>query len=159
MLTHVHAVAAPRRAPPSLPLQPPEPGAALLDSLGAIEDEEHIVVLGRDGPDLMCALLRAGAPQVTHLRSHERLEADGASLVMVPHVPSLDWLESALSSIRRALFANGRLALCVDPLPTMQSRVRRLLSLHGFTAIRARRESGRLVLSAEVPAFDLRRHA
>jgi hypothetical protein len=159
MLTHVRAVAAPHRAPPSLPLRPPEPGTALLDSLGAIEDEEHIVVLGRDGPDLMCALLRAGAPQVTHLRSHERLEADSASLVIVPHVPSLDWLESAMSSIRRALFANGRLALCVDPLPTMQSRLRRLLSQHGFTAIRARRESGRLVLSAEVPAFDLRRHA
>jgi hypothetical protein len=62
MLTHVRAVAAPRRAPPSPPLQPPEPAAALLDSLGAIEDEEHILVLGRDGPDLMCALLRAGAP-------------------------------------------------------------------------------------------------
>ena len=44
MLTHVHAVAAPRRAPPSLPLQPPEPGAALLDSLGTIEDEEQILV-------------------------------------------------------------------------------------------------------------------
>jgi hypothetical protein len=158
MLTHVRA-AAPRRAPPSPPLQPPEPGAALLDNLGAIEDEEHIVVLGRDGPDLMCALLRAGAPQVTHLRSPERLEADSASLVIVPHVPSLDWLESALSSIRRALFANGRLALSVDPLPTMQSRVRRLLSLHGFTAIRSRCAAGRLMLNAEVPAFDIRRHA
>ena len=107
----------------------------------------------------MCALLRAGAPQVTHLRSHDRLEADSASLVIVPHVPSLDWLESALSSIRRALFANGRLALCVDPLPTMQSRVRRLLSLHGFTAIRTHRVAGRLMLNAEVPAFDIRRHA
>jgi len=50
MLTHARAVAAPRRAPPSLPLQPPEPWAALLDSLGAIEDEGHIIVLGGDGP-------------------------------------------------------------------------------------------------------------
>ena len=123
MLTHARAAVAPRRAPPSLSLQPPEPRAALLDSLGEIEDEEHILVLGRDGPDLMCALLRAGAPQVTHLRSHDRLEADSASLVIVPHVPSLDWLESALSSIRRALLANGRLAVCVDPLPTTQTRV------------------------------------
>ena len=103
MLTHARAAVAPRRAPPSLPLQPPEPWAALLDSLGAIEDEENIIVLGRDGPDLMCALLRAGAPQVTHLRTHERLEAGSASLVIVPHVTSLDWLETALSSIRRAL--------------------------------------------------------
>src|SRR5580704_12405350 len=107
MLTHVRAVDAPHRAPPSLPLRPPEPGAALLDSLGAIEDEEHILVLGRDGPDLMCALLRAGAPQVTHLCWHDRLEAGSASLVIVPHAPSLDWLEGALSPIRRALLANG----------------------------------------------------
>ena len=62
MLTHTRAAVAPRRALPSLPLQPPDPWAALLDSLGAIEDEENVIVLGRDGPDLMCALLRAGAP-------------------------------------------------------------------------------------------------
>jgi hypothetical protein len=94
MLTHVHTVVAPRRAPPSPPLQPPEPGTALLDHLGAIEAEEHIIVLGSDGPDLMCALLRAGAPQVTHLRSHERLEADSASLVIVPRgctTPNSSW--------------------------------------------------------------------
>ena len=159
MLTHARAAVAPRRAPPSLPLQPPEPWAALLEALGAIEDENHILVLGRDGPDLMCALLRAGAPRVTHLRSHERLEADSASLVIVPHVPSLDWLEGALSPIRRALFANGRLAVCVDPLPMTQTRVHRMLKLHGFAAIRASRAAGRQVLSAEVPAFGLRRSA
>jgi hypothetical protein len=159
MLTHARAAVAPRRAPPSPPLQPPEPGAALLEALGAIEDEGHILVLGRDGPDLMCALLRAGAPQVTHLRSYERLEADSASMVVVPHVPSPDWLEGALSPIRRALFANGRLAVVVDPLPRAQNRVTRMLTLHGFTAIRTRRVAGRLVLSAEAPAFNLRRCA
>jgi hypothetical protein len=158
MLTHACAAVAPRRAPP-LPLQPPEPWAALLEALGEIEDENHILVLGRDGPDLMCALLRAGAPQVTHFRSYERLEADSTSLVIVPHVPSLDWLEGALSPIRRALFANGRLAVCVDPLPNTQNRVARMLKLYGFTAIRASHATGSLVLSAEVPAFGLRRCA
>jgi hypothetical protein len=158
MLTHARAAVAPRRAPP-LPLQPPEPWAALLEALGEIEDENHILVLGRDGPDLMCALLRAGAPQVTHFRSYERLEADSASLVIVSHVPSLDWLEGALSPIRRALFANGRLVVCVDPLPSAQNRVRRMLMLHGFTAIGTSRAAGRQVLSAEVPAFGLRRCA
>ena len=159
MLTHARAAVAPRRAPPSLPLQPPEPWAALLEALGEIEDENHILVLGRDGPDLMCALLRAGAPQVTHLRSYERLEADSASMVVVPYVPSLDWLEGALSPIRRALFAIGRLAVFVDPLPGTQTRVTRMLTLHGFTAIRASRAAGRLVLSAEVPAFGQSRCA
>jgi hypothetical protein len=159
MLTHARAAVAPRRAPPSLTLQPPEPWATLLDNLGAIEDEASIVVLGRDGPDLMCALLRAGAPQVAHLCSHERLESETASLVIVPRVTSLDWLETALSPIRRALVANGRLTMCVDPLASAQTRARRMLTPHGFTAIHASRAAGRLVLSAEVPAFSLRRCA
>ena len=159
MLTHARTVAAPRRAPPSLPLQPPELGAALLESLGAIEDEDNIVVLGRDGPDLMCALLQAGAPKVTHRHSFERLESDSASLVILPQVPSLDWLERALSPIRRALIDNGRLAVCVESLPTIENRVRRMLTLHGFTAIRANPAVGHQVLSAEVPAFGLRRCA
>lgn len=158
MLTHARAAVAPRRAPPSLSMQPPEPWAALLDNLGSIECEEHILLLGRDGPDLMCALVRAGAPQVTHLRSYERLEADIASLVIVPHVSSLDLLENALSPIHRALFANGRLAVCVDPLPIMPDRVRRMLALHGFTAISVSRSANLHVVSAEVPAFNLRRH-
>ena len=42
MLTHLRATAAPRRAPLSLLLNPPEPRAALLEVLGAIEDEDHI---------------------------------------------------------------------------------------------------------------------
>jgi hypothetical protein len=157
MLTLARTVVAPRRAPPSPPLQPPEPTAALLDSLGTIEHEDNILVLGRDGPDLMCALLRAGAPNVTHLCSFERLETDSTSLVIVPQVRSLDWLESALSPIRCALIPNGRLAVCVDPLPTTQTRVRRMLTLHGFAAIRVSPAVGRQVLSAEVPAFGLRR--
>src|ERR1700729_2076461 len=123
MLTHARAAVAPRRAPPILSLQPAEPWAALLDCLGSIEDEPNIIVLGRDGPDLMCALLRVGAPQVTHLSSHDHLESDSASLVIVPRVPSLDWLDSALPTIRRALVMNGRLAICVDPLPATQQRV------------------------------------
>jgi hypothetical protein len=159
MLTHVRAARAPRHAPPPLPLQPPQPGSSLLDSLGAVEDEDHILVLGGAGPDLMCALLRAGAAQVTHLRSFERPEADSVSLVIVPQVPSLDWLASVLPRIRRALMVNGRVAVCIDILPTTQNAVRHMLSLHGFTAIRSSRAAGRLVLRAEMPAFGIRRCA
>jgi len=158
MLTHASAARAPRRAPPTLSLKPPEPWAPLLDSLGGVDDE-HIIVLGKDGPDLMCALLRAGAPQVTHLCTHERLEADSASLVIVPRPGAPDWLTGALPSIRRALGPNGRLALCIDPLPSVQSRIRRLLTLHGFAGVRASRAGGRQMLCTEVPAFGLARCA
>jgi hypothetical protein len=159
MLTHLRAAAVPRRALPSHLLQPPEPGAALFESLGAVDDEDHILLLGEDGPDLMCALLRAGAPHVTHLRNPERLEADSASLVIVPHVRSVDWLAGVLDRIHRALVANGRLAIRIDSLPSTQNAIRRLLTLHGFTAIRVNRALGCQVLSAEVPAFGLRRCA
>ncbi|HEY0182574.1 MAG TPA: hypothetical protein VGC09_07165 [Rhodopila sp.] len=159
MLMHARTVAAPRRPPPSLPLEPPEPGAALLESLGAIEAEDNILVLGRDGPNLMCALIRAGARNVTHLCSFDRLEAASTSLVVVPHVASLDWLERALSPVRRALLDNGRIAASVDALATTQTRVRRMLILHGFSAIRVHPSGSREVLTAEVPAFGHHRCA
>jgi len=159
MATHISAAVAPRGAPPVPPPQPPEPGAGLLDNLGAIEDEDHILVIGKDGPDLMCALLHAGATEVTHLCSRERPEADSASLAIVPHVPSLDWLASALPSIRRALHTNGRLVVSIATQSTTQHNIRRILALHGFAAIRARTAADRLVFSAELPAFGLRRCA
>jgi hypothetical protein len=159
MVTHIRSAVAPRRVPPPPPPQPPEPSAGLLESLCSIEDEDHILVLGKDGLDLMCALLRAGAAQVTHLCSHERPEADSASLAIVPHVPSLDWLASALPSIRRALIANGRLVVAVAPQSITQNVVRRMLAVHGFTAIRMRNTVNRLVFRAELPAFGLRRCA
>lgn len=157
MLTHSDSAATLRREPPVPPLQPPGPEAALLQSLDAIEAEDHILVLGKGGPDLMCVLLRAGAAQVTHLCSHERPEADSASLAIVPVIPSLDWLASALPSIRRALHLNGRLVIAVTGHAATESAVRRILTLHGFSAIRGRGALGRRVLTAELAAFGLRR--
>jgi hypothetical protein len=157
MLTHAPDVLETGRAVPGLLLQPPELRATLFESLGSIEDEDNILVLGGDGPDLMCALLRAGARNVTHLRAFERLEAGSASMVIVPRVRSLDWLDSRLSSIRHALVDNGRLVVCAHPLPINQIRVRRMLNLHGFTAIRINQREGCQIVSAEAPAFGHRR--
>jgi hypothetical protein len=139
MPTHDRADAAPRRALPSPLLQLPDQGAELLKCLGAIKDEDHIVLLDRSGPDLMCALLRAGATQVTHLRLHQRPEVNSASLVIVPDAPSLDWLASVLPPIRRALIANGRLVACIGARSVTQNPVRRMLTFYGFAAIHCRR--------------------
>lgn len=158
MLMHSQAARLPRRAPHLLPL-PSEPGTELVEALGAIEGEWHVLLIGNGSVDVMCALLRAGASKVTHLRSHERLEAESASLAIVPRVASFEWLESALVSNRHAMIANGWVAVCVDAFPSTQTRVARLLKLHGFSAIRAERMAGRLLLTAEVPAFSLRRCA
>jgi len=159
MLTHVRVADAPRRVPHPMPRQPSEPASGLLNSLGPIQHEWHILVLGKGGLDLMCGLLQAGAPRVTHLCSHERLEAGSAGLVIVPQVSSLEWLETALPRIRRALITNGCLAVFVDPLPTTRNSVERMLKLHGLSTVRAKRVAGRLLLTAEVPDFGLRRCA
>ncbi|GEM_PF-4784781 len=156
MLTYAHTVEAPRREPSNGRPQPLESDNRLLDSIGSIEHEEHIFVLGWNGLDLMCALVRAGATQVTHLLSHERLEASSASLVIVPHVVSLDWLANALPSIRRALIPNGRLVVGVGAQPISRAQVRHMLSRHGLVMIRDGHATDRQVVSAEVPAFGLR---
>jgi hypothetical protein len=144
--------AAPRRVLPNTTLKPPEPEVDPLDWIGAIDDEEHILVIGGYGPGLMCALLRAGAPRVTHLCSHERPEAGGASLVIIAHVPSLDWLATALPSIRRALIANGRLIIRGGVQFNFQVDARRMLTLHGFTSIRANNAADGQVLGATIRA-------
>jgi hypothetical protein len=131
--------------------RPAELGTALIDATGAVEDEDHILVLGGQGPELMCGLLRAGAANVTHLRAHERPEPDSASLVIVPRVASLEWLATALPSIRRALTGGGRLMLRVGGQPTTQSQIRRMLTLNGLSAIRARTTGDGQIVSAERP--------
>lgn len=157
MATPIRMAVAQRRAPPT-PLPPrPEPGAGLLENLGSVEDEDHILVIGNDGPDLMCALLRRGATQVTHLRRHERPEAASASLVIVPNTASPEWLARALPAIHRALLPNGRLVLAIAATST--NAIRRVLASHGFAAIRTRNAADYQVFTAERPAFDLRRCA
>ncbi len=158
MSTRLHR-AVRNAALPVPPLQSLEPGAVLLQSLDSVEDESHILVIGKDGLNLMCALLRAGAAQVTHLCSHERPEADSASLAIVPNVPSVDWLASALPTIRRALHVNGRLVLSAAAYPTIQQSVRRILVLNGFSDIRVDSIGGKYVFHAELPAFGLHRCA
>jgi hypothetical protein len=150
MSPSTQAAVAPVRMPPAVVEFPPEPGVLPRDALGAVEDEDHIVVLGGQGPELMCALLRAGATNVTHLRAHERPEAGAASMLIVPRPPSLDWLAAALPSIRRALSDGGRLAIHTGAPGTGQTQIRRMLTLHGFRAIRATAE-GRW-LSGDLPS-------
>ncbi len=114
MVTHIRAAAAPRRAPPTPPhlLQNRGPICSKASARSRTRTT-YVVHRQATAPDLMCALLRAGATQVTHLCPQDRPEAASASLVIVPQVASLGWLAGALPSIRRALIANGRLVVSV----------------------------------------------
>jgi hypothetical protein len=102
------------------------------------------------GRGMACASLCAGAAPVTHLFSHERPEAGSASLVIVPRIPSLDWLATALPSIRRALVENGRLVIRGGVQFNFEVQARRVLTLHGFTSIRARRIAEDQILVAQI---------
>jgi hypothetical protein len=149
MLSSTHATAMPQGMQPRASLQPAE--AVPLDAFGPVEDEDHILVLGGQGPELMCALLHAGATNVTHLRAFERPEADSASLVIVPRVNSLDWLATALPSIRRALTVHGRIVVLAGGHPGSVTQIRRMLTLHGMSAIHVRTTREGQVVSAERP--------
>jgi hypothetical protein len=146
MLSSIQAVRAPRRIP-----APSETGTSPIAGLGPIGDEDHILVLGGQGPELMCALLCAGATNVTHLRAHERPETNSANLVIVPRMPSVDWLATALPSIRRALTADGRLVVYTGNHPTTLTQIRRMLTLHGLSAIHTRATSDGQMINAERP--------
>lgn len=139
--------------------EPPQCDKFPITSLGSL-DAEQILLLGDGGADLMCALLRAGASQITHLRSCDRLEPDSASLVLVPHIPCLSWLVSALPAIRRALVTTGRLVLVLEDADSMVAhQVRRLLVQNGYIPVRISRFSGSLTVEAERPGLSLRRVA
>lgn len=150
MLSHFPTHSTADRVRPNSKLQLPGPEVDPLAWIGAIEDEKHILVIGGYGPGMTCALLRAGAAPVTHLFSHERPETGSASLVIVPRVPSLDWLATALPSIRRALVANGHLVVRGGTQFNFLVEARRILTLHGFTSIRATHTAEGQVLVAEI---------
>jgi hypothetical protein len=151
MLSSTHATAMPQGMLPGASLHSAEAGAVQIDAFGPVEDEDHILVLGGQGPELMCALLRAGAANVTHLRAYERPEADSASLVIVPRVNSLDWLATVLPSIRRALTTTGRIVVRAGGQPGIVTQIRRMLTLHGLSTIHVQTTSDGQVVSAERP--------
>jgi hypothetical protein len=152
MLSSTHASAMPQTMPQGALRQHAELGVGVPpDAFGPVDDEDHILVLGGQGPELMCALLRAGAANVTHLRAYERPEADSASLVIVPRVNSLDWLATALPSIRRTLTVHGRIVLLAGTQPATGTQIRRMLTLHGLSVIHVQTISDGQVISAERP--------
>jgi chloramphenicol 3-O-phosphotransferase len=126
---------------------PPAPGAildsdhdtALLEFLGDLSNT-HAVVLGEGALEFMCALLRRNCIAATAMRWNEKVEAEIADLVVVPHVACLKVVEQALWQARRAMLPNGRIVLRVENDRTgwMAFSAARLLRTQGFASIRVR---------------------
>jgi hypothetical protein len=132
-----------------------DPDPALLSLLGEM-DGEHVLLVGNNALELMCALLRRGAGEVTLLRPTVRPEPQTVDLAIIARVGSLDAAVTAIGHARRALTATGRIVLVgigADPSGRLAQGLRRMLRLHGFSAIRAVPLAGRMLLSAELPLF------
>lgn len=143
--------------------QPPasnDPAIALQSVLGEVRDEE-VLVIGRQGLEVTCDLIRRGARSVTLLRTDKRPEAGSASLVVVPEAPSMEWLACVLGHARRALLPTGRLVLRVGTLAGRQlvAQITRMLRVHGYTAIEARQSGTQLLMNAQIPGFGRQTHA
>lgn len=139
---------------------PTDPARAMHAALRDVRDAE-VLVIGPHGLEVMCEPLRGGARSVTLLRMDKRPEAQSASLVVVPEAPSLEWLACVLGHARRALLAAGRLVLRVGALAGRQlaAQIRRMLRIHGYTAIVARQFGNQLLLNAEIPGCGPQLHA
>lgn len=130
------------------------PSAVLLAAIGDIANE-RAVILGQGALDVMCALIRAGAAEVTELCGTARPEANSADLVVVPSVESPGEIPPVIRSARRTLASAGRLVLRFpnDPAGHLARKTARDLRLQGFSIVRQRRIGTQTVLTAELPLF------
>ena len=83
-----------------------DPDPALLNLIGEM-DGEHVLLVGSNVLELMCALLRRGAGEVTLLRPTVRPEPRTVDLAIIARVGSLDAAVTAIGHARRALTAAG----------------------------------------------------
>ncbi len=139
-------------ARPAMPATDPEAQqtSALLAACGDVADE-RVLIVGPDGPDTMCALIRRGARQVTALRHADRPEAASADLVVAPHLGSVADAEAVLTFTRRALAPFGRVVLVMptEKADALARRVARMLPNHALSLVRARRVGAWTLVAAE----------
>jgi hypothetical protein len=154
MSSLAHRAAARPRTPPPTPATNADPDTALLQLAGEVGGE-HALIIGPHALELMCALLRRGAAEVSLLRQGVRPEKATADLAVATEIASPEQALSAMSHARRALVASGRLILRInaDPNGRLAKLVAQMLRLHGFSAVRARRAGNRTLVTGMLPWF------
>jgi hypothetical protein len=153
MLPQAHASKTkppPQRHPPSE--VPADPTAGLLHAAGDVSDE-HVLVVGGNALDLMCALFRGGVAEAILLRPGVRPDHETTDLVIVTEVKSLDYAAAAVMHARRALTKSGRIVLRVSATPERcpVREVARMLRTDGFASVRIRQFSDHAILTGEIP--------
>ena len=142
--------------PETCPPAEPDPDSVLLTCIGEVAGERALI-LGRGALDVMCALIRAGATEVTALCRNDRPEPASADLVVVSDMVSAESAPGLIGHARRALVTAGRIVLrCpTDSSGRLVQSISRVLRLHGFSALRLRRAGAQTLVTAELPFFGL----
>jgi hypothetical protein len=116
-----------------------DPDAAVLQLAGPVRGE-HVLIMGGSALEVMCALQRKGASEVTLLRQGVRPEQHTADLVIAAAVASLEHAASAMAHATRALTESGRIILrtVADPTGRLAQAIARMFRLQGFSGVRVR---------------------
>ncbi len=143
-----------QRTPHPTPPVDVDSDTALLQLAGKVRGE-HALLIGPHALELMCALIRKGAAEVSLLRQGVRPERATADLAVATEIGNPDQALSALTHARRALTASGRLILrtAADPTGRLAKLVAQMLRLHGFSAVRATRAGDRTLVTGVLPWF------
>jgi hypothetical protein len=153
MQIHTHA-------DPAQPVPEPPHASALLAACGDVSDD-RVLIVGPDGLDAMCALIRQGARQVTALRHADHPEATSADLVVAPHVDTAADAAWLLAHTRRALAPFGRVVLMLptEKADRLARRVAQMLPDYALSLVRARRVGAWTLIAAERPYASHAGHA
>ncbi len=135
-------------SPPTARAIPLSYEAALRQSIGDPAGE-RVVIVGHDTLDLMCAMIRQGAAEVTRLRLRERPDAHEADLAILIGLCSAHEASCAIMQARRALAPTGRIVVGVSSSQLTQE-VAATLRTQGFADVHV---TGDGVVSAELPFF------
>jgi hypothetical protein len=133
---------------------PVGPDAILLQLAGEVRDE-HVLIIGPRGLEIMCALLREGAAEAILLRDGMRRDSGPADLAIVTEAGSLDRMATTINLARHALGAAGRIILRIatDPTQRLARAAARTLKMSGFSAVRIRAIGGCAFVAGEIPSF------
>jgi len=112
--------------------------------------DSRIVLLGADGLELACELIRFGASDVSIARIADMPHDTRADIAIIPHAPTARLIEQSIVVARRSLHPLGRLIM--GDVPTdLLGIARAHLRLHGFRRLQSWTELDRLALRAELP--------
>ena len=137
-----------RTARPSAAASPLSHDAAMLQGIGDPAGD-RVVIIGHDTLDLMCAVIRQGAAEVTLLRLRERPEAHEADLAILVGLCSAQEASCAIMQARRALAPTGRIVAGASSTQ-LTREIAATLRTQGFSAVHVANDG---VVTAELPFF------